>query len=178
MLPEPREIRILRKQARLSQKELAEKSGLSQALISRIENETVNPTLKVLNKIYSVFGSKTPTEKATAEEIMHAPVVYCTIQHKLKEAVRLMETHGISQLPVIQHGICVGSVNENILLRNSKNPGFKVKDVMGAPFPAINYDIKLDKVAKLLYKTPAVMVLREKRTIGIITKSDLLRTMF
>ena len=46
----------LRKQANLSQAELAEKSGNKQQAISRIENKENSPTLKTLCTILDVLG--------------------------------------------------------------------------------------------------------------------------
>ena len=46
----------IRKEANLSQTELAEKSGNKQQVISRIENKENSPTLKTLCSILDVLG--------------------------------------------------------------------------------------------------------------------------
>ncbi len=42
----------------LTQKQLSEKTGISQADISRIEHGTANPSLKTLQRIASALGKK------------------------------------------------------------------------------------------------------------------------
>ena len=50
-------VQKLRKKANLSQKEFAEKLGVSQQLVSKIERGVVeNPTLRTLHRIASVTG--------------------------------------------------------------------------------------------------------------------------
>lgn len=46
-------IRQIRAKNRISQDELAEKSGISQQYICKIENEKVNPSIHILYKIAS-----------------------------------------------------------------------------------------------------------------------------
>ena len=47
-----------RREAGLTQKELAERTGLQQSNISRIENGNGNPSLETLNKIAQGLGKK------------------------------------------------------------------------------------------------------------------------
>jgi transcriptional regulator with XRE-family HTH domain len=49
-------VRILRALRRISQDEVAAEAGLTQSLISRIELETANPTLKSLEGIAQAFN--------------------------------------------------------------------------------------------------------------------------
>ena len=43
---------------KLSQQELAKKSGTTQAIISQLENSTLNPSLNLLKRISAGLGSK------------------------------------------------------------------------------------------------------------------------
>lgn len=52
----PKQLRELRKQKSLTQKELAEKSKVSQQTISAIENGTKEPSLRILTSIAIVLG--------------------------------------------------------------------------------------------------------------------------
>lgn len=53
-----REMIKARREAGLTQKELAERTGLQQSNISRIENGNGNPSLETLNKIAQSLGKK------------------------------------------------------------------------------------------------------------------------
>ncbi|MHA1431033.1 MAG: helix-turn-helix domain-containing protein, partial [Candidatus Freyarchaeota archaeon] len=50
-LPTPEDIKRLRKKVGLTQTELAEKAGVSQSLIARIESGSVDPRLSTLQRI-------------------------------------------------------------------------------------------------------------------------------
>ena len=52
------QVLLLRKQRGLTQKELAEKMGTKQSVISRLESGSTNPSLGFLEKIASVIGYK------------------------------------------------------------------------------------------------------------------------
>ncbi|MDK7355012.1 helix-turn-helix transcriptional regulator [Peptoniphilus harei] len=53
---------IARKNLNLTQKDLSEKTGINQADISRIENGTRNPSLKMLKKLASGLGMQLKLE--------------------------------------------------------------------------------------------------------------------
>lgn len=52
------EIRNLRVGAMLSQRELAAKTGLTQATISQLEAGTANPTITTLSRLALAFGAE------------------------------------------------------------------------------------------------------------------------
>jgi transcriptional regulator with XRE-family HTH domain len=43
---------------RMTQREVAERAGLSQVMIARLESGTSNPTLATLNKVLGALGKK------------------------------------------------------------------------------------------------------------------------
>lgn len=53
-----RQIIKKRLKSKLSQQELAKRSGTTQAIISQLENSTLNPTLNLLKKVSIGLGSK------------------------------------------------------------------------------------------------------------------------
>ncbi len=52
------EILIYRKNKKMTQKQLAEKLGVSQMMVSKLENGGFNPTVKLLNRIAYALGGK------------------------------------------------------------------------------------------------------------------------
>lgn len=97
----------------------------------------------------------------------------------VRQALGLMALHDVSQLAVMDHSSCVGLVSESVLstraLENTKLLETVVSDVMDPPLPTVDYDATLDSVTKLLSKAnPAVLVRRDGRIEGILTRSDVL----
>jgi len=97
----------------------------------------------------------------------------------VRQALRLMSLHDVSQLPVMDGMNCVGSVSDWALsarsLDNTKILDTTVSEVMDAPFPVVEVSQSVDSVAKLLSKSnPAVLVRDNGSVQGIVTRSDVL----
>jgi cystathionine beta-synthase len=97
----------------------------------------------------------------------------------VRQALRLMSLHDVSQLPVMDGDNCVGSVSEASVsakaLEDTKLLDAVVSDVMDAPFPVVDAGQSLDGVTKLLHKAnPAALVRQNGRIDGIVTRSDVL----
>jgi cystathionine beta-synthase len=97
----------------------------------------------------------------------------------VRQALRLMTLHDVSQLPVIENGNCVGSVSESGLsaaaLDDVKVLDKTVADVMESPFPTVEAGQTADAIVKVLSKAnPAVLVRDNGVVKGIVTRSDLL----
>ncbi|HET7374789.1 MAG TPA: pyridoxal-phosphate dependent enzyme [Gemmatimonadaceae bacterium] len=100
----------------------------------------------------------------------------------VRQALRLMSLHDVSQLPVMEGANCVGSVSDWSLSAKSLEDGklldASVGQVMDAPFPIVDVDQPVDSVAKLLSKSnPAVLVRSNGSLQGIVTRSDMLAYM-
>ena len=100
----------------------------------------------------------------------------------VRQALRLMSLHDVSQLPVMDGSNCVGSVTEAWLsaksLEDTKLLDATVSDVMAPPFPVVDAGQPLDGVVKLLTKAnPAVLVRTDGMVGGIVTRSDVLQVM-
>ncbi|MDP3276084.1 MAG: homoserine dehydrogenase [Deltaproteobacteria bacterium] len=99
----------------------------------------------------------------------------------LGDAVRVMRKKGISQLPVVREGVCVGTVSERLIMDLLVRRGVKklealaIADVMGPPLPEIGARTPLVAVAKVLEQKSAVLVTRGLDIVGIVTRADLLR---
>src|SRR5258706_13986092 len=97
----------------------------------------------------------------------------------VRQALRLMSLHDVSQLPVMDGANCVGSVADWSLsarsLDDTKLLDATVGQVMDAPFPAVDVAQPVDNVAKLLSTSnPAVLVRSNGTVQGIVTRSDML----
>jgi cystathionine beta-synthase len=109
-----------------------------------------------------------------------ATLVTTTPGMLVRQALGLMRLHDVSQLPVMDGDRCVGSVTEGTLttrsLESTKILDATVSEVMDEPFPTLEASQPADSVTKLLSKTsPAVLVRDGARTLGIVTRTDLLQ---
>jgi len=106
-------------------------------------------------------------------------IVFVTGGQTVRQALRLMHLHDVSQLPVMDGVNCVGSVSDWSLsarsLEDTKLLDVTLSEVMDAPFPVVDEQQTADSVAKLLSKSnPAVLVRTNGKVTGIVTRSDLL----
>jgi cystathionine beta-synthase len=104
---------------------------------------------------------------------------------KVGAAIDVMQRYGISQLPVVRNepvdslADVVGSLQERGLLervfRNADALNEDVAVAMQPPLPAVDADASLDEVyAGLSGPNAAVVVAKDGRPTGILTRSDLL----
>jgi len=179
-IPSPEELRLLRIRAGLTQAELAERAGVSQSLIARIEIGKVNPRVSTLVRIYQAL-EEFMEEELTACEVMSSPVVYVLPSASLLEVARLMWEKGFSQLPVLDEegSENLGTVFDDDVLRafireNARASMLTAADVMSDPLPIVSCSTKVRSVARMLGRgLPAVLVEDEMKIVGIITKSDI-----
>jgi cystathionine beta-synthase len=96
------------------------------------------------------------------------------------EAIDLMESAGISQLPVLQDGKPVGSIQEVTLARvlhdNTDPAQVTVGEVMARPLPSLETTVHLDEAYRLLLAgNTGVLAIREGKVVDIVTRIDLVR---
>lgn len=177
----PEELKNLRKRFKLTQKELAQRAGVSQSLIARIENKTVDPRLSTVRRIFNAITS-IQSERKKAKDVMHSPVVTIGAMDSIKNAISLMKKYAISQLPVLRENKIIGSIQESTLLDrlvNSKDSdrffSNSVYNIMEKAFPVVDPDADVNYVVNVLSReNSAVLVIDNKEIVGIITKIDLL----
>lgn len=94
------------------------------------------------------------------------------------EAIAKMNQFSVTQLPVFEEGIPVGSLRESRLLtkllENKDLLSTNVNQVMDESFPILDESASLNELSQELLKSPAVLVEEYKRIIGIITRTDVL----
>ncbi|GAC1650662.1 MAG: cystathionine beta-synthase [Gemmatimonadaceae bacterium] len=141
---------------------------------------------KIYNEEWMRGNQLLDGDKATLEHVLgrkdgDAPaIVSVGPGGTVRQALRLMNLHDVSQLPVMDGDSCVGSVSDWSLsarsLENQKMLDATVGSVMDAPFPVIDTTQPVDAVSKLLSKSnPAVLVRHRGRIDGIVTRSDMLQ---
>src|SRR5688500_16529522 len=147
---------------------------------------------RYLSKVYSDEWMREnqmlDADRATVGHVLgtkegDAPVIVSVAPGQtVRQALRLMNLHDVSQLPVMDGATCVGSVSDWSLstksLENPKVLDQTVSDIMEAPFPVVDSTHAVDAIVKLLSKSnPAVLVQEHGRIQGIVTRSDMLSFM-
>jgi cystathionine beta-synthase len=98
----------------------------------------------------------------------------------LQRAADTFLERGISQLPVVENGEMVGAVHEITIMRTLHQGAapaeIRLREAMARPLPQVDSTVLLEEVYRLLLAgNPAVVVSKEGRLAGIITRSDLMR---
>ncbi|HEY2805205.1 MAG TPA: pyridoxal-phosphate dependent enzyme [Gemmatimonadales bacterium] len=125
-------------------------------------------------------------ERVTAEALLEhrpaglPPLVSIPAGGTVRQALNLMSTWGVSEVPVIDGTDCVGSLSEGSLmsraLENGKLVENPVAEVMGPPYPVVDAMLPLERLTTFLSReSPAVLVRRDGKIAGIITRYDILR---
>ena len=98
--------------------------------------------------------------------------------HKVADALQMMKTYGLSQLPVLEDGKSVGSIREGRvmakLLDSRELLQSPVSEVMDRAFPVVNEDVGVEAAVKYLKSSPALLVEEYGRIVGIVTRQDVL----
>jgi cystathionine beta-synthase len=128
----------------------------------------------------------------SVEEVLRAKhggdvpdLITISAHQKVGEGIDVMQRYGISQLPVVRDGSCesladvIGSLQDRALLeRVFTNPDVLHADVASAmqpPLAAVEAGVTVDDVfSTLTGGTNAVVVAREGKPVGVLTRSDLL----
>jgi cystathionine beta-synthase len=112
-------------------------------------------------------------------------IVFVETHEKVGHAIELMQRFGISQIPVVRHqpaeslADVVGSVRERGLLERLYANGDALNEDVAAamepPLPAVEQGESVETVfQEIATGSPAVVVAKEGRPVGVITRADLL----
>jgi cystathionine beta-synthase len=108
-------------------------------------------------------------------------VVVIDSDHTGRDALGLITGHGISQLPVLQDGRCIGALSEETLMaRIIEDPAVldaPVQHLMDPPLPTVTPETGIEDIARALSRHNRAVTVQDEggRVIGIITRYDLVR---
>jgi cystathionine beta-synthase len=131
-----------------------------------------NKLIEVEHKTYSIgdlLRNRGPRELATVSP-----------RDTIAATIELMQSRGISQVPVLDKGTPVGSVQEVTIARvlhDEKDPNtLPVGDVMARPLPVLDATTHLDEAYRLLMSGhTGVLVTQNGKVVDIITRIDLVQ---
>ncbi len=173
------EIKILRRKYHLTQSELAERAGVSQSLLAKIEAGNVEPTFSKAQKLFTALETLREREETKAEQLMNKKVYTAQQNDSLKKVIELMKRKGISQVPIVSKGKVCGLVTETTILNHmTEHPDkihlLKAGEVMEDAPPIVSPKTGLRAVTELLRDYQVILVAEKGELKGIISKSDLL----
>ncbi|HEV3119688.1 MAG TPA: cystathionine beta-synthase [Gemmataceae bacterium] len=107
-------------------------------------------------------------------------LVTVTPESTAADAINLLESVGISQLPVLDDGKPVGSIHEITIARvlhDGRDPHeIKVGDIMAKPLPQVDVSVHLDEAYRLLLAgNTGVLAIHDSKVVDIITRIDLIQ---
>ena len=106
-------------------------------------------------------------------------LIHVAPEASVRQALNLMSTYNVSQLPVLEGSDGVGAVSEQALMaraiEDAKVLDRPVRELMDPPYPVVDSHWPVDRLTALLSRgTPAALVRRDGKMIGIVTRYDLL----
>ncbi|MEP7324674.1 MAG: pyridoxal-phosphate dependent enzyme [Gemmatimonadota bacterium] len=109
-------------------------------------------------------------------------LVSLTPSAMVRQALNLMSTYEVSQIPVMDGDHCVGGLTEGTLMtRALDQPALldhPVREVMDPPFPVVDVAHTTDRLAAMLTReSPAALVESQGKIVGIVSRYDILRHM-
>jgi cystathionine beta-synthase len=107
-------------------------------------------------------------------------MVSITPEATVADAIDKMQAAGISQLPVLQDGKPVGSIQEVTIARvlhdDSDPNSVKIAEVMAKPLPTLDVGVHLDEAYRLLLAgNTGVLAVQDGRVVDIVTRIDLIQ---
>ncbi|HEV8149651.1 MAG TPA: pyridoxal-phosphate dependent enzyme [Gemmatimonadales bacterium] len=99
---------------------------------------------------------------------------------QVRQALNLMATWSVSQIPVVDDGDCIGGLTESMLMTKAlAQPAMldrPVREVMDPPFPVVDASFPTDRLAPMLTReNPATLVQQDGKLVGIVSRYDLLQ---
>jgi cystathionine beta-synthase len=109
-------------------------------------------------------------------------IAFVNADDSVQKAVELMKKHNVTQVPVRQGDEWVGKLTEwcllDQLLAHKVSADQPVGEAMDEPFPILRSDASYAEALKLFSeRNMAILVVDDKKTVGIVTKSDLVEYM-
>ena len=122
-----------------------------------------------------------PLGRVLAEKSSLPQLIAVRPQDRLRSAIQLFQEHNISQLPVVEDRRVVGSLNEATLMKALHDgvdlQNQEIRAVMGKPLPSLDESTDLAEAYRILLGgSPALVVTRAGRPLGLVSRFDLITT--
>jgi len=172
MIPTPQEFSQRRKLLSLTQKQIANKLDVAQSVISKFESEKSMPGYDVLKKIVEGLNQLEHAQDKTAKEIMITKVKALTSTNTIKDAIKLIKTYQVSQIPIVDKHP-VGIITERTLL-GVDDYNQKIANVMEPLPPMFPKTATKTAIKEILKHYPSVLICEHGKILGIVSRQDVL----
>ena len=141
---------------------------------------------KVFNDEWMQENQMLEPPRTTVEQLLERrhpsapPLVSVAPAAAVRQALNLMSTWGVSQIPVVEDGQSVGGLVEASLMTKAlAQPALldrPVREVMESPFPEVDASFATDRLGAMLTReSPAALVRKDGELIGIVSRYDVLQ---
>ena len=169
------EIRATRQKHNIKSSELARASGISPSAMSKLEKGMLKPSYELVYKVLDALGNLVSEQGAfsTISAKMTRSVISVSSIDTISKAREIMKKNDISQLPVVDNsGRIVGMVTEKSILDNPE--AVTCDQALEFSYAVLGPEANLEKARQIVRNTQAILVVKEGRLAGILTKADFL----
>ena len=170
------EIHIERERNKIKEYELAKRSGISKSAMSKLENNNLEPSYKLIYRVVKALNelAEFKGSRNTVKEKMIKNPISVSPDESIANARNIMKKKDISQIPVIDknRNIIMGIITEESILDNQN--GIKCSDSMEFNYAILEPDSDLEKAREIIRNTQVILVVEDKKLVGLLTKADFL----
>ena len=184
MLPRIDSIRQIRTKLGITQKKLANLTGVSTSMINQIESGRSQPSYETAKKIFDNLATlEGQTSSHTAGDFCSKDIVKLKSNNTLHDAIKKMHKYSISQIPVFDGNDPVGVVSDDGIMKHLADVGeaelkhAKISDTMEPAPPIVDFDTPANVLVPLIRFSKCILVSKKAKFVGIITASDTLKMM-
>jgi len=120
--------------------------------------------------------------KLTAGDIIkkkeRQEIITIDCEKSILEAINVIKSLNISQIPVTQKGMVIGKITESdildALLENPALKSYPVQTITTAPFPFVDLNTSIDKISAMIHKDNIAVLVEHEGKIEIITQYDII----
>jgi cystathionine beta-synthase len=121
-------------------------------------------------------------EKLTAKDIIRKKesqeIITIDCEKSILEAINVIKSLNISQIPVTQKGMVIGKITESgildALLENPALKSYPVQTITTASFPFVDLNTSIDKISAMINKDNIAVLIEDQGKIEIITQYDII----
>jgi predicted transcriptional regulator len=176
ILPEIKEIKIIRERMDLTLKQFASKCELDLSWIQQVEAGNIkDPSYLKMKKIFDMYEFEKHGLERTAGEICIKKIISFELGTPVQKANRKMIETGISQIPVFKNNECVGMITDKKILSlvGSDVSGLRiVPEMLEIPPPTVDVKEPLHALQNILKYYEYVLVEKGGFIHGILVRQD------
>ncbi|MCL4373898.1 MAG: CBS domain-containing protein [Candidatus Marsarchaeota archaeon] len=169
------EIRAARQKHNIKSYALARASEISPSAMSKLEKGMLKPSYELVYKVLDALDKLIAAQgtSATISSKMTKSVMSVSPIDTISKARETMKKNDISQLPVVDNsGRIVGIVTEKSILDNPN--AVTCDQALEFSYAVLGPNTDLEKARQVIRNTQAILIVKEGKLAGILTKADFL----